>query len=123
MIHLNNGSSQFIVKYIFLLGSEGAHTACRFNVKLNATAKGVQAVRLPMLTSVPTPHFEEARAPSGHQEYPVIDIAFQQSLPIKGACIAPAMFYKAFEFIVALTSIANFQLIVGLFLNPNHEGA
>jgi hypothetical protein len=28
MINLNNGSSQFIVKYIILLGSEGAHTAC-----------------------------------------------------------------------------------------------
>jgi hypothetical protein len=41
MIHLNNGSSQFVVKYIFLLGSEGAHTACRFIVKLDAAAKGV----------------------------------------------------------------------------------
>jgi hypothetical protein len=49
--------------------------------------------------------------------------AFQQSLPIKGACIALARFDEAFKFIVALTSIANFQLIVELFLNPNHEGA
>jgi hypothetical protein len=27
MIHLNSSSSQFVVKYIFSLGSEGAHTA------------------------------------------------------------------------------------------------
>ncbi len=59
MIHLNNGSSQFVVKYIFLLGSEGAHTACRFIVKLDAAAKSVQAVHLPMLPSVPTPHLKE----------------------------------------------------------------
>jgi hypothetical protein len=39
-IHLNNGSSQFVVKYIFSLGPEGAHTACRFIVKLDAAAKG-----------------------------------------------------------------------------------
>jgi hypothetical protein len=109
MIHLNNGSSQFVVKYIFLSGSEGAHTACRFIVELDAAAKGVQAVRLPMLVSVlPTPQFEGAQAPSGRQEYSVIDIAFQRSLPIKRACIAPAKFDKAFKFIVASTSIANF---------------
>jgi hypothetical protein len=65
MVHLNNGSSQFVFKYIFLLGSEGAHTACRFIVELDAAAKGVQAVRLPMLASVPTPHFEGAGTPSG----------------------------------------------------------
>jgi hypothetical protein len=114
-IHLNNGSSQFIFKYIFLLGSEGAHTACRFIVELDAAAKGVQAVRLPTLASVPTSHFEGAQAPSGCQEYPVVNIAFQRSLPIKGACIAPATFNKAFKFIVASSSITNFQLIVGLF--------
>jgi hypothetical protein len=28
LIHLNNSSFQFVVKYIFLLGSEGADTAC-----------------------------------------------------------------------------------------------
>jgi hypothetical protein len=57
MINLNSGSSQFVVKYIFLLGSEGAHTSCRFIVELDAAAKGVRAVHLPMLASVPTPHF------------------------------------------------------------------
>jgi hypothetical protein len=41
MIHLNNGSSQFAVKYIFSLGSKGAHTACRCIVKLNAADKDV----------------------------------------------------------------------------------
>jgi hypothetical protein len=39
MIHLNSGSSQFIVKYIFSLGSEGAHSACRFIVELDATIR------------------------------------------------------------------------------------
>jgi hypothetical protein len=68
---------------------------------LDAAAKGVQAVRLPMLASVPTPHFEGAGAPSGHQEYSVIHVAFQQSLPITRACIAPTTFNKAFKFIVA----------------------
>jgi hypothetical protein len=77
MIHFNNGSSQFVVTYIFLLGSEGAHTACRFIVKLDATAKGVLVICLPMLASVPTPHFEGSGAPSGCQEYSVIDIAFK----------------------------------------------
>jgi hypothetical protein len=101
MIHLNNGSFQFVVKYIFSSDSEGAHTACRFIVELDATAKGVQVVCLPTLASVPTPHFEGAQAPSGRQEYSVVDIAFQQSLPIKRACIVPATFNKAFEFIVA----------------------
>jgi hypothetical protein len=91
---------QFL-KYIFLSGSEGAHTACRFIVQLDATAKGVQAVCLPTLASVPTPHFEGAGAPSGCQEYSAIDIAFKRSLPIKRACIAPAAFDKAFKFIVA----------------------
>jgi hypothetical protein len=105
MINLNNGSSQFVVKYIFLSGSEGAHTACRFIVELDAAAKSVQAVRLPMLVSVPTSHFEGAQAPSGRQEYSIIDIAFQRSLPIKRACIAPATFDKAFKFIVASTSL------------------
>ena len=76
-----------------------------------------------MLASIPTPQFEGAQAPSGRQEYPVVDIAFQQSLPIKGVCIAPATFDKAFKFVVASTSIANFQLIVNLFLIPNHEGS
>jgi hypothetical protein len=33
MIHFNNDSLQFIVKYIYLLGSEGAHTACKMIVK------------------------------------------------------------------------------------------
>ncbi len=115
MIHLNNGSSQFVIKYIFLSDSEGAHTACKFIVKLDAAAKGVQVVRLPMLAPLHTPHFEGARAPSGRQEYSVIDIAFQRLLLIKRACIDPATFEKTFEFIVALTSIANFQLIVDLF--------
>jgi hypothetical protein len=101
MIHLNNGSSQFAVKYIFLSGSEGAHTACRFIVGLDAAAKGVQAVCLPTLASVPTPHFEGAGALSGCQEYSVVDIPFKQLLPIKRACIAPATFDKAFKFIVA----------------------
>ncbi len=119
MIHSNNGSSQFIIKSIFSPSSEGAHTAHRFIVKLDAAAKGVQAVCLPMLTSAPTPHFEGAQAPSGRQEYPVVDIAFQQLLPIKGVCIAPATFDKAFKFIVNSTSIANFQLIVG----SDSEGA
>ncbi len=68
MIHLNNGSSQFAVKYIFSLGSEGVHTACRFIVELDAAAKDVRAVRLPMLASVPMPHFEGAGAQSGCQE-------------------------------------------------------
>ncbi len=65
-------------------------------------------VCLPMRVSVPTPHFEGARSPSGPQEYPVVDIAFQRLLPIEGACIAPATFDKAFNFFVASTSIANF---------------
>jgi hypothetical protein len=60
-----------------ILTSEGAHTACRLIVKLDAAAKSVQAERLPMLVSVFTPHFEGARAPSGRQEYSVINIAFQ----------------------------------------------
>jgi hypothetical protein len=76
-----------------------------------------------MLASVPMPHFEGAQAISGRQEYFVVNIAFQRFLPIKVACIAPATFNKAFEFIVALTSIVDFQLIVGLFLNLNREGA
>jgi hypothetical protein len=101
MIHLNNSSSQFVVKYIFSSGSEGAHTACRFIVELDAAAKGVHAVCLSMLASVPTPHFEGAGAPSGRQEYSVINIVFQRLLQIKRACIAPAIFNKAFKFIVA----------------------
>ena len=76
-----------------------------------------------ILTSVPTPHFVGAQAPLGRQEYPVIDNAFQLLLPIKGACIAPATFDKAFKFIVALISINDFQLIVNLFMNLNCEGA
>jgi hypothetical protein len=68
MLFFNSGSSCLIVKYIFSSGSEGSHTACRFIVKLDAAAKDVQAVRLPMLASVPTPHFEGAGAQSGCQE-------------------------------------------------------
>jgi hypothetical protein len=41
---------------------------------------------------------------------------------LEGALFASANF-QAFEFIVALTSIANFQMIVNLFLIPNCEGA
>jgi hypothetical protein len=67
MIHLNNGSSQFAVKYIFSSSSEGAHTACRFIVELDAAAKDLQAVCLPMLASVPTPHLEGAGAQSRRQ--------------------------------------------------------
>jgi hypothetical protein len=48
--------------------SEGAHTACRFIVELDAAAKDVQAVLQPTLASVPTPHFEGAGAQSGRQE-------------------------------------------------------
>jgi hypothetical protein len=47
------------------------------------------------------PYFEGAGAPSGCQEYSVVDITFKQSLPIKKAYIAPATFDKAFKFIVA----------------------
>ncbi len=86
------------------------------------TAKGVQAVHLPTLASVPTPHFEGAQAPS-HQEYPVVKISFQWSLPIKGACIAPATFDKPFEFIVVSASIANFQLIASLFFESKSWGS
>jgi hypothetical protein len=64
-IQQNQFSSQFVVTYIFLSGSEGAHAACRYIVELDAAAKGVRAVRLPMLASVPTPHFEGSGAPSG----------------------------------------------------------
>ncbi len=39
MIHLNNGSSQFVVKHIFLLGSEGAYIACRVLVELDVILK------------------------------------------------------------------------------------
>jgi hypothetical protein len=68
MLFFNGGSSRLIVEYIFSSGSEGSHTACRFIVELDATAKDVRAVCLPTLTSVPTPHFEGAGAQSGHQE-------------------------------------------------------
>jgi hypothetical protein len=68
MLFFNGGSSRLIVKYIFSLGSEGSHTACRFIVELNAAAKDVQAVCLPTLASVPTPPFEGAGAESGRQE-------------------------------------------------------
>jgi hypothetical protein len=44
---------------------------------LDAAAKGLQAEHLPTLMSVPMPQIEGAQAPSGHQEYSVIDIAFQ----------------------------------------------
>jgi hypothetical protein len=110
MIHLNNGSSQFVVKHIFLSGSEGAHTACRFIVELNAAAKGRRTVRQPTLASEHTPHFEGAGAPSGCQEYSVLDIAFKQSLPIKIACIAPATFDNAFKFIATSQYSKTFSL-------------
>jgi hypothetical protein len=37
MIHLNNGISQFIVKYIFLSGSEGARFAPTITASIKAT--------------------------------------------------------------------------------------
>jgi hypothetical protein len=68
MLFFNGGRSRLIVEYIFSSGSEGSHTACWFIVELDAAAKDVQVVRLPMLASVPTPHFEGAGAQSGRQE-------------------------------------------------------
>ncbi len=41
MLFFNGGSSHLIVEYIFSLGSEGSHTACRFIVELDAAAKDV----------------------------------------------------------------------------------
>jgi hypothetical protein len=40
---------------------------------------------------------------------------------LEGAGFAPTTF-QAFELIVALTSINNFQLIVSVFLNSDSEG-
>ncbi len=66
MIHLNNGSSQFIVKYIFLLGSEGAQFAPMitasvkaaltfFNIELKLIVKSASdALRCEGAQTVPT---------------------------------------------------------------------
>jgi hypothetical protein len=47
-----------IAKLKFISMKARAHTACMFIVELDATAKGVQAVHLPTLVSVPKPNFE-----------------------------------------------------------------
>jgi hypothetical protein len=54
-------SNAFLITQLELISIKArAHAACRFFVKLDAAAKGVQAVRLPTLVSVPMPHFEGA---------------------------------------------------------------
>jgi hypothetical protein len=53
---------------------------------------------------------------------PSLSLKFIGKSISEGALFASATF-QAFEFIVASTSIANFQMIVDLFLIPNREGA
>jgi hypothetical protein len=79
-----------------------------------------------MLASVPMPHFEGAGAPSGRQEYSVVNIAFQQLLPIKRECIAPATFNKAFKFIVAshyFKTFLHFSNGFAIFCEGDQENA
>jgi hypothetical protein len=56
-----------------------------------------------------------------HTITPSLSIKFVGESISEEAQFAPTIF-KAFEFIVASTSIADFQLIVDLFLNPYREG-
>jgi hypothetical protein len=56
-----------------------------------------------------------------HTISPSLSIKFHGKSILEEAQFAPTIF-KAFEFIVASTSIADFQLIVDLFLNPYLEG-
>jgi hypothetical protein len=53
---------------------------------------------------------------------PSLSLKFIGKSILEGALFASATF-QAFESIVASTSIADFQMIVGLFLIPNCEGA
>jgi hypothetical protein len=53
---------------------------------------------------------------------PSLSLNFIGKSILEGALFAPTTF-QAFKLFVALTSIADFQLIVNLFLNPNCEGA
>jgi hypothetical protein len=68
------------------------------------------------INPLPSLPFQEA-----HTITPSLSIKFIGESISKEAKFAPTIF-QAFKFIVALTSIADFQLIVDLFLNPHREG-
>jgi hypothetical protein len=68
------------------------------------------------INPLPSLPFQEA-----HTITPSLSIKFHGKSILEEAQFAPTIF-KAFEFIVASTSIADFQLIVYLFLNPYLEG-
>jgi hypothetical protein len=57
-----------------------------------------------------------------HVSNPISSCKFIGKSKLEGAGFAPTTF-QAFELIVALTSIDNFQLIVSVFLNSDSEGA
>ncbi len=57
-----------------------------------------------------------------HVSDPISSLKFIGKSKSEGAGFAPTTF-QAFELIVALTSIGNFQLIVSIFLNSDSEGA
>ncbi len=56
-----------------------------------------------------------------HVSNPILSLKFIGESKLEGAGFAPTTF-QAFELIVALTPINDFQLIVNLFLNSDSEG-